>query len=131
MHGCLYDRIKILKGELILNEYPVLDARYEDGTRPRTYRILRLVLIEKYGICYWCSILVKEYPNLVFLKLKQGGAIPDDFATIDHLVARPFRKLGEVVGKVLACHKCNTKRSRKQDREAAKFYAKIKDAVGA
>lgn len=94
------------KGKLILDGYPVFDAKYENGHKYKTYRELRLLMLEKHNTCYWCHRPVFDYPYV------EGVETKPDMATIDHLIQRPTRKKGQIVGKVIACYKCNIKRSR-------------------
>lgn len=75
------------------------------------YRKLKLDLLAKEGVCFWCGILVKDYHPW-----PEGKREPDDMATIDHIKSRYFRKLGEVSTKVLSCNKCNQKRSEKENK---------------
>lgn len=96
--------------KIFIDEYPVLRAYYENGLLLHSYYELRLFLIEKYGVCYWCSRKVKDYPQV------EGDKYRDDLGTIDHLISRKTRKKGETVGKVLACYKCNHERGWKQDK---------------
>lgn len=88
--------------------------RLKNGViREPSYRILRLYLIEKYGVCYWCGREVRDYPHI-------DGETRNwaDLATIDHIEPRPFRDKYMKVEKVLACHKCNARRNR----ETLKLY---------
>lgn len=98
-------------GKIIITEYPFINALYESGLNARTYRDVRLALLEKYGTCYWCNRTVKDYPKT------NGQRSKDDLATIDHIVSRFFRKKGEKVPKVLACYKCNSKRAKNEERQ--------------
>lgn len=98
------------KGKLIINEYPVKIARYANGLSGKTYRVLRLALLERYKNCWWCNKPIKDY------LLKEGEHHPHNMATIDHLYSRRTRAKGEIVPKVLACYECNWQRSRKQQK---------------
>jgi hypothetical protein len=103
------------RGEFFVDGYPVRNYGYSDRTRPNGYKVLRLHLIEKYGVCYFCSRPVKDYPHVPHV-----GA-NDDLGTIDHLKPRPHqaipgRKRYEVVEKVLACYRCNHDRNVKHQR---------------
>jgi len=60
--------------------------------------------------CIWCERTV------VMHKRKEGEEDPDNMATTDHLIPKPFRKHGENSPKVLSCLKCNTKRGAMYDR---------------
>lgn len=60
--------------------------------------------------CYWC-----QTPTILY-EPKQGEKTPDNMATIDHLFDRfhPERKTPnhkKLIKRVLACHRCNNKRS--------------------
>lgn len=88
------------------SEYPVFNTRFKDGKHP-TRKELRVAMLEQFKFCYWCGIRCKDY---VF---QEGKPQPKDIGTVDHLVSRHFRKKGELCGKVLACFRCNDKRSRK------------------
>ena len=74
-------------------------------------RELKLVYLERVGVCFWCREPVKDYGNL--FKRKN----PPDMATIDHLKSRFFRKKDECVDKVLSCRECNQKRARVEEFE--------------
>jgi hypothetical protein len=85
----------------IITEYPVKRYRqFKNNGSGSRYLLLRVALVEKYGVCYWCNVPVKEYHQ-------DGQSLPDDAATIDHLKPRQFRKRFEITEKVLACNKCN------------------------
>lgn len=75
------------------------------------YRQMKLYLLDKFKICFWCKVKVKDYGNREE-EQKIGIPDPDDMATIDHTKSRFLRIKGEVVEKVLACNKCNQERSR-------------------
>ena len=64
-----------------------------------------LNLFAKSNKCHWCKcvtrLLLRKSGRL------QGGNLPDDAATLDHLYAKPRIGKGETV---LACHKCNKTR---------------------
>ena len=64
--------------------------------------------------CFWCDKVVKDYGNTEAIR-KAGLKIPEDMATIDHMVSRYFRKKGEKVQKVLACDPCNNRRSHEEE----------------
>lgn len=89
-----------------IDGYPVQYYRLKDRPYHGTgnYRSLKLFLIEKYGVCFHCGTPVKDYPQV------DGVRLPDDAATIDHLVPRTQRKRHQKVAKVLACYKCNWER---------------------
>ena len=89
-----------------MEEYPT-KASYAGNNRNRK---LKLELMEKYGVCYWCGVKVIDYVA------QDGQRCPPNTATIDHLKSRFLRKKGEVVEKVLACNKCNGIRSKKEER---------------
>ncbi len=97
--------------EIEITEYPVIEYKYKNGRRVSTYRKLRLALMERYKVCFWCKVPVKDYDHNLFVK---GVKIPDDRATIDHIKQRPQRQKGENTGKVLACYKCNERRSKEK-----------------
>lgn len=77
------------------------------------YRKVKLLLLEHFGKCYWCGHAVKDYGNIELFRNKRK--IPDDMATLDHVKTRFERKLGQVVDKVLCCHKCNQRRARRAE----------------
>jgi uncharacterized CHY-type Zn-finger protein len=85
----------------VIDGYPVKHYGWEDGTKKKDYRALKLTLLEKYQVCYHCGIKVKDYPQV------DGVPLPWDTATIDHLHPRQVRKKYEVTEKVLACLNCN------------------------
>lgn len=87
---------------IYIDGYPV--KIYLKKGKHASYRELKLLLIEKFGVCYWCGIKVKDYGNLLCKP-------PTDEATIDHVIPIPLRKKGEIVPKVLACYECNQRRS--------------------
>jgi hypothetical protein len=78
------------------------------------YHQRRQQLMAKDPHCYWCG---KE---VIYFKTN-GGRVPNNFATIDHLYSKlsgkrfdPKRKQKTLV---LACYKCNQERARKEDIE--------------
>lgn len=79
---------------------------------PRAYRKLKLRYLEIFRRCYWCKRLCKDYPLIA-----PHSKLPDDAATIDHVISRYKRKKGDHVRKVLACNKCNQDRSEKETKE--------------
>jgi len=91
-----------------INGYPFKDYR---GCSNGTYRQVKLLLIEKYKVCYWCGIKVIDYVR------KEGAVDPYNTATIDHIKSRHEREKGEVTEKVLACYGCNQKRMREGDKK--------------
>jgi lipopolysaccharide biosynthesis glycosyltransferase len=92
--------------EVVIPEYPVVHYWYEETPwKTPSKRHLRLALLALYKNCYWCGIEMKDYNR------KTHEPMPDDMATIDHLISLPERGKGAVVPKVLACNKCNTSRS--------------------
>ena len=69
----------------------------------------RANLMEKYPFCYWCAMY------LVYVKI-DGGPLPDDFPTIDHINSRLMHpdgrpKVGVIV---LSCPGCNQDRNRQE-----------------
>lgn len=68
------------------------------------YRALKLEMLATDPHCHWCKVEVIDYVP------KEYESAPHNMATVDHLVNRRYRKKGEVVEKVLACHKCNSKK---------------------
>lgn len=95
-----------MRAKLIYTDgYPVTHYRY-DSKHNNGYGPLKIYLMEKYGVCYWCDRKVFYYGPR-----QPGVTYPDDEATIDHIISRFHRKKGDVVPKVLACAKCNTRRS--------------------
>jgi hypothetical protein len=54
-------------------------------------------------LCHWCGI------ETIWIELKNGGKLPDDAATIDHLYTRYELEKRQEMGnpRVLACNKCN------------------------
>ncbi|HWY35154.1 MAG TPA: hypothetical protein VNX68_10950 [Nitrosopumilaceae archaeon] len=85
-----------------------------------TGRELKLYLLEKFKNCFWCNIPVKDHQQ------EEGIPNPDDMGTIDHMTGRLFREKYQVVEKVLACNKCNYKRSLVEMKEYKKLNRKIK-----
>lgn len=74
----------------------------------RYMRKRRARLMEKDPHCHWCGVKVIYYP------LKKGETMPNNFATLDHLVSRYYKPRFDPKMKqktmVLACFKCNMKR---------------------
>lgn len=81
----------------------------------------RANLLRKDPHCYWCGILVVYFNT-------NGGPVPDNFATIDHIQTRntDYRKLSAILNgrqftkdktnTVLACARCNAKRNNEEQR---------------
>lgn len=88
------------------SEYPLYKYRAQDG-KHLTRKELRVAMLAQFKYCYWCGVLCRDYV------VQDGEEQPKDMGTVDHLVSRHFRKKGELCGKVLACFRCNDKRSRK------------------
>lgn len=83
------------------------------------HRGLKLLLLQEFGICFWCGIVVKDYglpPN--------NEDNPPDAATIDHLVSRFYRGNGEFSDRVLACYHCNQKRAQEENRRLTREHNK-------
>lgn len=74
------------------------------------YKSQRLRLEKISPFCHWCKVEVVEYA------LKRNERPPNNMATIDHTISRFFRKKGTKVKKVLACHKCNSRRAKAEDK---------------
>ena len=87
-------------------------------------RTLKLIGINPH--CYWCGVktLIMENPPLI---------LPNNYATVDHLYSRRhkrIRKERELIGKkrndgsniyyVLACNRCNQRRSHEEQIEVIK-----------
>lgn len=74
------------------------------------HKVLKLYLVERFKVCYFCKIKVVVY------ELEKGQPVPDDMATIEHLIPRTHgqRKRHQIVAKVLACRKCNHDRNIEQ-----------------
>lgn len=72
----------------------------------------RAKMMMKHPYCYWCGIRVVHH------KLNPHQRMPDNFATIDHLISKYYGKRPNVYGKektlVLACNKCNFERCKKE-----------------
>lgn len=79
--------------EVEIKEYPVKTYLLKNGRHPHSYRLLKLALIEKYKVCFWCNVPVYDHPMI-----KKQPSLPDT-ATIDHLKTRFERKKGEIVGR--------------------------------
>lgn len=100
--------------EVVTDGYPFRYYRWSDGRfgfREPNYRAVKLYLIEKYGVCFFCGKSVKDYPH------EDGVRKKPDQATIDHLVPHPHNKAPvgrekhQSVEKVLACLQCNHSRN--------------------
>ncbi len=104
-----------------IDGYPF--KKYWIGGRPENYHLLKLFLIEKYKVCYFCFQPVRDWPHI------DGGVQPDDSATIEHIVPRPYRKRGEITEKVLACCRCNQDRNDLEQKRRTKraIYQKERD----
>lgn len=92
--------------KVVIEQYPVVNYYYEGTPWKQPSRgELRRALFEEHKNCYWCGVeMVLEVPP-------PPESLPDNTATIDHLIALPHRGKGAVVPKVLACNKCNIQRS--------------------
>lgn len=96
-----------MKEKVIIKEYPVKEYYLGNTLKPANRKELKIALLEKVGVCYWCKIKVYDYQQI------DGQPHPKDTATIDHIISRAEgREKGEVVEKVLSCGKCNTKRGK-------------------
>lgn len=81
-------------------------VRAVSGRRQRT-----LLWRQQNGLCHWCNQPTR------LLKLN-GGKVPDDAATIDHLDSRLNPERGKHKGElrhVMACSKCNQQRARQEE----------------
>lgn len=103
--------------KIVLDGYPFVRYHLSDGEfgyRESSYRLVKLYLIEKYGVCYHCGRKVKDYPHVDGISMNYS-----DMATIDHLVPRPHttrkkgRKKYQSVEKVLSCFLCNNRMANK------------------
>lgn len=71
-------------------------------------------LLEKDPHCHWCNI------EVIFFSLKKHQVTPDNYATIDHLNTRYYKRRrqqfssGQVQTCVLACNKCNWERNEEE-----------------
>lgn len=76
-------------------------------------------LVDKSPYCHWCNRPVFEYPHV------RGRKVPDDAATVDHLVSRYWGKRPNVFGRqktlVLACFQCNGLRSKQETASISKW----------
>lgn len=81
------------------------------GTSCRSYRKMKLELMENDPHCYYCKIEVVDYGQIPPRERQ-----PEDMATVDHLVSKFYRKSGQVVPKVLACQACNNKRAKEEQK---------------
>jgi hypothetical protein len=85
-----------------IDGYPVQQWWLNGSRRKKSgYRHLKLYLLDLLGVCYHCGTTVRDYIR------KDHESLPDDAATIDHLMPRQIRKRYQVTPKVLSCHKCN------------------------
>ena len=92
--------------EVVVDQYPVVNYHYKNTPwRQPTRGELREYLIKHYKNCFWCGI---ECTNKI---PKEGEKHEKTLGTIDHVIALADRTKGVAVPKVLACYKCNEKRS--------------------
>ncbi len=103
--------------EVETDGYPVVNYWIKDRPwkQPSKRSDLRRAMFALYKNCYFCNI------PMTFEPPKQGESQIDTLATIDHLVSLPNRGKGSVVGKVLACHRCNEDRSKGQNPNGKRF----------
>ncbi len=78
------------------------------------YRLMRDYLLELCPYCYWCGCKVVYFKRPEVPLGTKEERLPDNFAIIDHLKSRYFRKKGEECEKVLACNACNNRRSHEE-----------------
>lgn len=95
---------------------------------------LREHLMEKFNSkCFWCEKTVKIYPEIFGRDLKKGEHMPNDAATIEHMMdGVSGYKEPDPDGKykVLACYYCNHMRSRQLSKVIAQKSAwLVKQAV--
>lgn len=103
---------------LLLRE---INKRFEGE---RTNRPLKLALLSEFKNCFWCGEKVFDYIHTA------GETTPPNAATVDHLKSRFFRNKGEVVTKVLACEKCNQRRSHEENKKYTKIHQEKKKNAG-
>jgi hypothetical protein len=71
----------------------------------------KLNLWKKDPHCFWCEELT------IIHKHKQGRKIPDNAATLDHIVTRLNPLRGKIKGRtVLACNRCNFLRGKMEEK---------------
>jgi hypothetical protein len=82
------------------------------------YKVRKQQLMSKNPYCYWCGQKLVYFDN-------NGGRVPDNFATIDHLYSkldgRRFDPKMKCKTLVLSCFKCNQERGKKEDAELGKL----------
>lgn len=76
---------------------------------------MREMLYDEDPRCHWCG-------RKTVLTHTDGGILPKDAATVDHLYCRldPRRYMSDTPKVVLACFECNNERSKKQNRSYLK-----------
>lgn len=86
-----------------LDNYP-FKLYQVNGSTKANYHPVKLALIQTFKTCFHCG-------NNVIDHIMDGRGLPDNAATIDHLLPRQFRKRYQRVDKVLSCHECNHRRN--------------------
>lgn len=82
-----------------------------EGSHVKRIAKRRRALFNKDPHCHWCGIEVVWYD-------KDGGTMPENGATIDHLRSRlnpERRRKADGEQTVLACSKCNQQRNRQEE----------------
>lgn len=95
--------------KVIIDGYPVVKYTVSKDYNSGSYRGLKLFLLEKYKICWWCGVFCID-----FVPRDGENNPPENMATIDHLVSRSNRLKGQSVPKVLCCYSCNEERGKKR-----------------
>lgn len=75
----------------------------------KAFRRKRKMYHEQKGLCYWCHRKMRDVDDRI-----DGGPLPPDYPTIDHLDETFTGRRGKYDGlrrRVVACHECNGSRS--------------------
>lgn len=82
--------------------------------------------------CYYCGVLLIYYK---VAEVPKGQSLPNNFATIEHLIDRYDQKNRQKIKKgrgknlVLACYKCNHDRGERRTKEMDQDLLKIRNKI--
>ncbi len=108
----------------------VITEEYKEQSilRQKYWKEIRSAFMYKDSHCHWCGV------EVIYFLIEDGAHAPDNYATIDHLYdkmgSRHYRIYPNYEDLVLACFRCNQKRSQERHKPMSREERRARSQLG-